>query len=61
MWMELEILIQSEISLKQQNKYHITYLESNIRHKWTYLQKRNKPMDLENMWLATGRDGEFGG
>ena len=32
-WMELETLTLSEVSQKEKDKYHITYLESNIRHK----------------------------
>ena len=31
-WMELEILIISEISQKEKDKYHL-YLGSNIQHK----------------------------
>ena len=31
-WMELETLILSEISQNEKDKYHISYLESNIRH-----------------------------
>ena len=31
--MELETLVLSEVSQKEKDKYHITYLESNIRHK----------------------------
>ena len=32
-WMELEILILSEVSQKEKDKYHMISLESNIRHK----------------------------
>ena len=41
-WMELETLLLSEVSQKENDKYHIIslYLESNIWHKLTYIQKR---------------------
>ena len=59
-WMELETLILSEVSQKEKNKYHVIhlYLESNTWHKWTYLQKRNKLMDMENRLVVAKGDGE---
>ena len=57
--MELETLILSEVNQKEKDKYHnITYLESNMWHKRTYLQKRNKLMDLENRLVVAKGDGE---
>ena len=51
-------------SLKVRKCYHIhtiwyhLYLKSNIWHKRTYLQKRNKLMNLENrLWLPRGEGG----
>ena len=45
---ELEILTLSELSQKEKGKNHMIYLhvESKIWHKWTYLQNRNKLMDI---------------
>ena len=43
---ELEILLLSEVNQKEKDKYHMIYLESNVWHKRTYLQKRNKLMDM---------------
>ena len=58
-WMELETLILSEVSQKKTNTiwYHL-YPESNIWHKWTYLQKENKLMDLENRLVVAKGRGE---
>ena len=57
-WMELEILILSEVSQKEKDKYHVMSLICGIkvRHKWTYPQNRNRPMDMENrLVVATGK------
>ena len=58
-WMELDTLILSEVSQKEKNKYHVIhlYLESNTWHKWTYLQKRNKLMDMENRLVVVKGEG----
>ena len=42
-----------ELSQKKTNTvwYHL-YLESNIWHTGTYLQSRNKPLDVENRLVA---------
>ena len=45
-WMDMEIII-SEVRERQMSWYHL-YVESKIRYKWTYLQNRNKLIDLEN-------------
>ena len=42
-WMNLEIILLSEISQKKKTTdtiYHL-HVESKIRHKWTYLQNSN--------------------
>ena len=65
-WMNLEITILSYISQTIATWYHL-YVESKIRHKWTYLQNRNRPTDTENRLEVTqgedrgrGKDWEFG-
>ena len=52
--MELETLILSEVSQKEKDNNHMIPLipGSNIRHKRTYLQKRNKLMDMEIRLVA---------
>ena len=37
---------------------HHLYLESNIQHRLTYLQKRNKLMDLENRLVVAIGEGQ---
>ena len=51
------------MSQKEKDKYHMISLISgnNIWHKCTYLQKRNKLMDMENRLVADKREGEGGG
>ena len=48
-----EIIIWSEVSQTEKDKYHIILLvcESKIWHKWTYLQKTNRLTDIED-WLV---------
>ena len=67
-WMQPESLILSEVNQKEKDKYHINhlYVESKIWHKQTYLQNRNKLMDMENRVVVarggggSGMDWEFG-
>ena len=60
-WMELETLILSEVSQKEKDKYHndITYLESNIWHKWTFPQRRKSWTWRIDLWLPRGRGREW--
>ena len=68
--MNLEIIILSEISQTEKDKYHMTSLNvesKNQWYKWTYLQNRNRLTDLQNEPVATrdevwarGIDWEFG-
>ena len=53
--MQLEILLLSELSQKEKDKYHIyhLYAESKIWYKWTYLQNRNRFSDIENRLVVT--------
>ena len=43
-WLQLEMIILSEVSQKEKDKYHMMslYVESIIWHKRTYLQNRNR-------------------
>ena len=49
-WTDLEIAILSEIGQIDQNKYRMIALICGIQkwYKWTYLQNRNRPTDIEN-------------
>ena len=56
-WMDLEIIILSEISQRKTNIiwYHI-YVESKKMIQWTYIQNRNRPTDIKsNLWLPKGK------
>ena len=60
--MELEILMLSEVSQKEKDKYPVVYhlyVESKVWNKWTYLQNRRRLTDLENT-LVVGK-GKGGG
>ena len=64
-WMQLEIIILSEVSQKEKYKYHVIYLhvESKIWHKWTSLRNRSRIKDIENRSVAAkglGRGGVGG-
>ena len=67
-WMDLEIVILSEVSQREKEKHHMIslYVESKKKwYKWTYLQNRNRLTDLENKLVVTGGKGggkvrEFG-
>ena len=61
-WMQLEIIILSEVSQKETNTiwYHL-YVESKIWHKWTYLPNRNRLTHTENRSVVTKGEGVGGG
>ena len=68
-WMDLDIIILSEVSQKEKDKYHTVLLtcESKIWHKWTYLRNRNRLTGIENRLVVArgerrggGLDWEFG-
>ena len=66
MWMDLETVIQSEVSQKEkQILYNIAYMWNLEKwHRRTYLQSRNRDTDVENKRMGTkGRVGwdELGG
>ena len=62
-WMDLEIIILSEVSQKQKDNYHWyhLYVESKIWHKWTYLQNRNRLIDIENRLVLAKGEGSWRG
>ena len=59
-WMDLEIIILSDISQTEKDKYHIFFTcmwnlkkKRYKRYKGTYLWKRNRPTDIENKFIVT--------
>ena len=62
-WMELEIIMVSEVSQKEKDKYQCyhLYVESKIWDKWTYLWRRNRLTDIEDKLVnSKGWWGEVG-
>ena len=63
-WMDLEIIILSEVYQKENRTntiwYHL-YVEYKIWHKWTYLRNRNRLSDVENRLVVTKGEGDGGG
>ena len=59
-WMDLEIIILSEVS--QKDKYYMChlYVESKIWHKWTYLWNKNRLTDVENRFVVAKGEESFG-
>ena len=58
-WMELEILILSEVSQKEKDKYHMISLISVIQYKaQRNLSTEKKIMDLENRLVVAKAEGE---
>ena len=47
-WMDLEIIILSDVSHTKANIWYFLLVESKKRHKWTYLQYINRSIDTEN-------------
>ena len=59
-WMDLEIVILSEVHQTEKDKYDITYMWILRKwYTWTYLQNRNRVTDVENKLMVT--KGERGG
>ena len=54
-WMDLEIIRLSEVCQTEKDKYHMTSHMWNLKkwYKWTYLQNRNRLMDIENKLMVT--------
>ena len=60
-WMDLETVMQSEVSQKEKNKYHVLMHICGIWKNWyrrSYLQSRNRDTDVENKRM--GVKGERG-
>ena len=59
-WMDLEIVMLSEVHQTEKDKYDITYMWILRKwYTWTYLQNRNRVTDVENKLMVT--KGERGG
>ena len=60
-WMDLEIVILSEVSQTEKEKYrwYRFYMESKKKwYKWMYFQNRSGLTDLENELMVTGVGGQ---
>ena len=54
-WMDLEIVIRSEVSQTQNDKYMIAYIwHLKKEYKWSYLQNRNRVTDVESKLRLPG-------
>jgi len=60
-WMDLEMIILSEVNQKENVKYHMIslYVDSKIRHKSTHLQNKNTENKLVVSKGEEGRGGRF--
>ena len=61
--MNLEIIILSEISQTEKDKYHMISLNVESKkqwYKWTYLENKNRLTDLENELVVTRDGGQEG-
>ena len=58
-WMDLEIIILSEVSQSQITDYITDMWNFLKRYKWTYIQNRNRATDIEYKLMVT--KGEGGG
>ena len=56
-WMDLEIIILSEVSQRKKGKHHVSlYVESKKMIKMNLLQNRNRLTDFENKFVVTKGD-----
>ena len=59
-WMDLEFIILSDVSLTKKNMWYHLYVEIKIKiYKWTYFQNRKRFADTEDKLMVT--KGEGGG
>ena len=60
MWMDLESVIQSEISQKEKTNviYESIYVDSRIRYRWVDLQGSDRDANVEKGHVDTLRDEE---
>ena len=54
-WVDLEIIILSKVNQKEKDKY--LYVETKIRHKWTYIWNKTDPQ-IEQTCGCQGRVGK---
>ena len=54
--MQPEILMLSEVYQKENDKYHMIYMETKIWHKLTCLQNRKRLTDIENRLVVAKRE-----
>ena len=50
----------SKLERERQISYDITYVESKIWYKWTYLQNRNRFTDIEDKFMVTKGEKGWG-
>ena len=60
-WMQLEIIILSEVSQKEKDKYHITYIIWNLKYNTNQPIYKTETDSQIDLWLpkqrARGKDG----
>ena len=54
-WMDLEIVILSEVSQTEKDKHMTLYVESKKRLQMNLSSKHNRVTDLESKLMVTGR------
>ena len=63
-WMDLEMIIQSEVSQTMKDKHQVLSLVCGILkkkgYKWTYLQNKNRHTDFETKLMVTERNRRWG-
>ena len=54
-WMNLEIIILSELRQRKTNIWYHSYVESNLKkwYKWIYLQNRNRLIGIQNKLMVS--------
>ena len=67
LWMQLEMIILSEVNQKEKGTYRMIYVESKIWNRWICLWNRNRIRDIENRLVLSkaqvgwrGLNWEFG-
>ena len=58
-WMNLELIIQSKVSHKEKNKFHVL-CNLERRYWWTYLQGSNREVEIKDRLSDTVGEGEVG-
>ena len=56
-WMDIEIIILSEVNQRNTNIIYHLYVKSKEFYKWTHLQNRNRLTDTENKPMVTKGEG----